>query len=316
MIALLPALLVGAAYGFVAQRGAFCMNSGFRSVVTDRDSTKLKAYGLALAVQLLVLPSLFAFGYVNPTWPAMFPLAALVGGLLFGLSMRAAGGCAAGVWYKSGAGSPGAVVAVIGMATGAALLEVGPLAGVRVALQSVGPSPALGSALPWWAFILVGGLLLAALLRAAPGSMGAWSWRRTGLLMGLVAVAAWPASGLAGRDFGLAVVPGSVGLLTAPRTSLTTFDALLVLGIPLGAFLATRGPREPSERLTLREASRRLQGGVGLGIGASLAAGCTVGHGLTGVALLAPGSMLTILAIFAGSAITSWPLRTVDTHIG
>ena len=45
-------------------------------------------------------------------------------------------------------------------------------------------------------------------------------------------------------------------------------------------------------------------------VGASLAAGCTVGHGLTGVPLLAPGSIVAIIAIFAGSAVTSlWGMR-------
>ena len=47
-------------------------------------------------------------------------------------------------------------------------------------------------------------------------------------------------------------------------------------------------------------------GGIGLGVGASLAAGCTVGHGLTGVPLLAPGSIVTLAAIFAGSALTGY----------
>jgi uncharacterized membrane protein YedE/YeeE len=44
-------------------------------------------------------------------------------------------------------------------------------------------------------------------------------------------------------------------------------------------------------------------GGFGLGVGAQVATGCTVGHGLTGLALLAPGSALVTAAIFAGTAL-------------
>jgi hypothetical protein len=64
-------------------------------------------------------------------------------------------------------------------------------------------------------------------------------------------------------------------------------------------------------------ASKHFAGGLGLGVGASLAAGCTVGHGLTGVPLLAPGSILAILSIFAGSAITSlWAQRGMSPALG
>ena len=93
----LTGLVVGAAYGYVAQRGAFCMSSGFRIVVTKRDMTKVKAFVLAIAIQMLAFPILFATGLAQPTYPLLFPLGAVVGGLLFGASMTLAGGCAAGV---------------------------------------------------------------------------------------------------------------------------------------------------------------------------------------------------------------------------
>jgi uncharacterized membrane protein YedE/YeeE len=109
----------------------------------------------------------------------------------------------------------------------------------------------------------------------------------------------------------MAVVPGTVGLLAEPVARFMTWDVLFVLGIPLGGFIAARqdGPVIAS-KASLADASKRFAGGFGLGTGASLAAGCTVGHGLTGVPLLAPGSIVAIVAIFAGSAITSlWGMR-------
>ena len=138
--AALTGLLVGGGYGYIAQRGAFCMNSGFRTAVTERNTTKVKSYVLAIALQMLVVPLVFALGLSSPTYPAMFPIGAVVGGLLFGASMRWAGGCAAGVWYKVGSGSLGALTAVLGMAIGATALELGPLVGLRTAVQSAGPS--------------------------------------------------------------------------------------------------------------------------------------------------------------------------------
>ena len=317
--AALTGLLVGGGYGYIAQRGAFCMNSGFRSVVTERNTTKVKAYVLAIALQMLVVPLVFALGLSSPTYPSMFPVGAILGGLLFGASMRWAGGCAAGVWYKIGSGSLGALTAVLGMAIGAAALELGPLVGLRTAVQSAGPAVRSAPFETLWAWAPIAGLLLVVMLwRAAPGQAGSWSWRRTGTAMGIVGIIAWPLSSLAARDFGMAVVPGTVSLLTDPLRRLMSWDVLFVLGIPVGAFVAARrsGPITAS-KLSAISAGKHFAGGLGLGVGASLAAGCTVGHGLTGVPLLAPGSMLAIVSIFAGSAITSlWTQRGLSQAIG
>jgi uncharacterized membrane protein YedE/YeeE len=311
-LAALTGVLIGGGYGYIAQRGAFCMNSGFRVVVTDGNTTKVKAYVLAIALQMLVVPLVFALGLSSPTYPAMFPIGAVVGGLLFGASMRWAGGCAAGVWYKVGSGSLGALAAVLGMAIGAAAFELGPLVGLRTTVQTAGPSVSNAPLETLWAWAPIAGLLLVVMLwRAAPGQAGAWSWRRTGMAMGIVGILAWPLSSLAARDFGMAVVPGTVSLLTDPVRRLMSWDVLFVLGIPVGGFVAARksGPITAS-KISAMSASKHFAGGLGLGVGASLAAGCTVGHGLTGVPLLAPGSMLAIVSIFAGSAITSlWTQR-------
>lgn len=310
--AALTGLLVGGGYGYISQRGAFCMNSGFRMAVTERNTTKVKSYVLAIGLQMLVVPLVFALGLSSPTYPSMFPVGAVVGGLLFGASMRWAGGCAAGVWYKVGSGSLGALTAVLGMALGAAALELGPLVNLRTAIQSAGPSVSNAALGTIWVWAPVAGLLVVALLwRAAPGTAGAWSWRRTGIAIGVVGILAWPLSSLAARDFGMAVVPGTVSLLSDPLRRVMSWDVLFVLGIPLGAFIAARqsGPVSAS-KVSAQSAIKHFVGGLGLGVGASLAAGCTVGHGLTGVPLLAPGSMLAIVSIFAGSAITSlWAQR-------
>jgi hypothetical protein len=50
---------------------------------------------------------------------------------------------------------------------------------------------------------------------------------------------------------------------------------------------------------------KRFVGGLGLGAGASIASGCTVGQGLTGLALLAPSSIVVMASIFAGSWLTA-----------
>src|SRR3990170_9094154 len=317
-MAVLGGLLIGTAYGYVAQRGAFCLNSGFRLTVTKRDFTKVKALLLAIAVQMLAMPAVFALGWAQPSFPAFFPVGAIVGGLLFGVSMYWTAGCAAGVWFKTGAGSLGAVAGVVGLMLGATLFEVGPLRGLRDAVHGLGGGAvsfnATSFGLPLWALLVpLGVLLIVFLMRTETTKAGAWTWRRTGLLLGLVGVAAWPLAALVDRQFGMSVIGGTVDLArltsgaTIPAKGFGGWDILFVLGLPLGAYFAARkeGPMKLS--IPKPEAfAKMFTGGIGLGVGASLAAGCTVGHGLTGVPLLAPGSIVTLAAIFAGSALTGY----------
>jgi sulfur relay (sulfurtransferase) complex TusBCD TusD component (DsrE family)/uncharacterized membrane protein YedE/YeeE len=304
-------------YGYIAQRGAFCLSSGFRFVVTKRDFTKVKALVLAIAVQMIAMPAVFALGWAQPSFPAFFPFGAVVGGLLFGVSMYWAVGCAAGVWFKAGAGSLGAVAGIAGMMLGATLFEAGPLRGLRDAVHGLGGSVSFNATsfgLPLWALIVpLGAALILFLARTETTKAGAWTWWRTGLLLGLVGVAAWPLSALVERQFGMAVIGGTVDLArftsgaTIPATGFGGWDILFVLGLPLGAYFAAR--KDGAVKLSVPRAedfAKMFAGGIGLGAGASLAAGCTVGHGLTGVPLLAPGSIVTLAAIFVGSALTGY----------
>ena len=308
---MLGALAVGVAFGYGSQRGAFCMSSGLRGVL-EGEWTKVKALGLAVAIQLVLLPVVFAAGLARPAELPLKALAAVAGGVLFGASMRWAGGCAAGVWYKLGAGDIGSLLAVLGMALGASAADAGPLHGVRTSLQEA--IPAVSWSPPAAASVGAGLLLLAGLLRLADGRAGAWSWRKTGLWVGGVAAIAWPVSASAGRDFGLAVVPGSTGLLSAlAGQAFPAWDVLLVLGVLAGGWLAARqngtvALSAPSPAALLK----RFAGGLGLGIGASVAAGCTVGQGLTGLALLAPSSFVVMGAIFVGSTGAALVARRLD----
>lgn len=309
---LLGAVALGTAFGYGAQRGAFCLNSGFRNAL-EGDWTKVKALLLAVAVQLVLLPAVFGLGWAKPATLPLQPLAAAAGGVLFGLSMRWAGGCAAGVWYKLGAGDVGALLAVLGMALGATAAGSGPLSALGAELRE-----ALPLAFSWApsAIVSVGAglLLVAALSRTTSGRAGAWSWHRTGLWIGTVAVLAWPASRAAGRDFGLAVVPGTTGVVSAlSGRPFPAWDVLLLVGLVLGGWLAARRAGAVSLRAPAPKALiERLAGGIGLGVGASIASGCTVGQGLTGLALLAPGSVLVMAAIFGGSAVSAVLVRRLD----
>ena len=56
--------------------------------------------------------------------------------------------------------------------------------------------------------------------------------------------------------------------------------------------------------VTWHDFGMHVFGAVLMGIGGVLAMGCTIGQGITGLSTLALGSIVTIIAIIAGSAAT------------
>lgn len=85
-------LVVGMAFGYALQRGRFCMNSAFRDIVLTRDLTLLRAYLLALLIQMVGVRAMAALGLFGLGITPFFWVATLCGGFVFGIGMAFAGG--------------------------------------------------------------------------------------------------------------------------------------------------------------------------------------------------------------------------------
>ncbi|MBA3262331.1 MAG: YeeE/YedE family protein [Thermoleophilaceae bacterium] len=94
-----------------------------------------------------------------------------------------------------------------------------------------------------------------------------------------------------------AVVGGDIGALS--------FQVYLAVGVISGAAIAIRGPLRLPDAA---RASRALIGGVLMGVGGTVAHGCNIGNGLTGVPLLSLGSLLAITSMALGAAMMRWRL--------
>jgi len=288
------------------------MNAGFRNLLGRRDTTRFKAYLLAIAVQMLLLPVLQFSGLAQITAPAFYPLGATLGGFIFGMAMNWGGGCAAGVWYKLGAGNIGAFIAIIGLCLGYIAAEVGALKALRVFMQSINfDAMTLGTLLDlsFWSMSVPLALLLIFLLlkTARSNSEPGWNWIKTGVVVGAIGVVAWLASSATGRFFGMAVMPGSKDVFDLPLTGrweTLSWDFFFVLGMPLGGFFsASRHGKFSWPNLSGAAIWKFAAGGFVLGASASLAGGCTVGHGLTGIPVLSIGSIFfTIFAMLGAWA--------------
>jgi uncharacterized protein len=303
----LPGLLIGVAAGVVMTRGGLCFNRALRRAAFERRPTLLRAFAVAVAAQLVLLPALVALG-VDPLvraadagGPALLPVAQSTGGLIFGAGMALAGGCVTGMLWKAGAGSIALALAVVGFAAGELLIRVIG-GGVIDALDSASRPPASGlaqlAAVDYEPLALTIGLVALALLLAG-GRGGVVS----GVALAAIAALAWVAADVAGYGYGL----GFVGAADGTRLAIETggrlpFQLWLAAGVVVGATLVSgRQLRLPDRART----ARAVAGGLLMGIGGSVAHGCNIGHGLTGVPLLSLGSALSIACMAAGALVSS-----------
>ena len=310
---LLSGAIVGIAFGVALQRGRFCINTGFRDVLLIRDATMVRAWALAVAVQMAFVAALNAAGWLPLSVPPLWWAANIAGGL-FGVGMVLAGGCSSGTCYRVGEGMAGSILALLGFGAGILLASRGALAPVEHWLRSGavtvdGATPTLANALgldALWVSLAVAAAIGLWLWRApAPRpASGGWSWRTSGLALGGIGVAAWLASTASGRTFGLSMTGPLRTWFDAAFTGATVLDwgSVLIAALIAGSFLSAWWHRELRWRLP--QGPRLLQsgaGGVVMGVGAQIAGGCNIGHSLTGLSVLSLGSALTTACIMLGA---------------
>ncbi len=311
-------LALGAAVGALMTRGTICFNAGLRRAAFERDGTVLRVFAIAVALQLVLLPLLSPLG-VSFTAVGLFPVAQVAGGLAFGAGMALAGGCIAGTLWKTGAGSIATGAALVGIACGELLTRGlgSELLSDLDRASSPPPSAAtLDSALdlPYEPVAAVLGIaaLVALFARRRDGLV-------LGLALGALSALAWVLAGAVGASYGLGfagTATGVRGALAGGDLSAMPWSLWLAIGVIAGAAVIARGPiRRPNgPRL-----ARAVAGGLLMGAGASMAHGCNIGLGLTGIPTLSIGSMLAVacMAVAAlavrGLALEPFPrLRGVE----
>jgi hypothetical protein len=84
---ILTGLVIGGLLGVVLHRGDFCMHSALREILPWWPGPQIRAYLLALAVQLAVVNLIAGLGWLEIPLPPVTPVASLAGGLVFGIGM-------------------------------------------------------------------------------------------------------------------------------------------------------------------------------------------------------------------------------------
>ena len=131
-----------------------------------------------------------------------------------------------------------------------------------------------------------------------------WNPNATALAVGVLAAVAYPLSAATGRNAGLGITTPSanvVSFLATGDSSFADWGVWFVLGIIPGSFIAAKGSGEFRLRAPdARTAVRAVWGGIFMGIGASIAGGCTIGNSLVQSALFSWQGWLAFLFTFLG----------------
>jgi hypothetical protein len=329
---LLTGLLLGAALGFVLQRGRFCVTGAFRDVFVARKTKWLTAFILVIAVQAVGVAALEGMGVIGPHTDPL-PLLAVVGGsLIFGFSIVLAGGCATGTIYRSGEGLVGSWIALIFYAASAGAMKYGVFAdftswarsstvGLTTIHETLGVSSwllvaALGAATLYLVHrhLSVPRVPVASLPPRRTGLAHVllekrWDPFATAVVIGLIAIAAWPLSTATGREGGLGITTPAADIATylvTADTTLIDWAVFLVVGIVLGSFIAAKASGE--FRVRVPDATtvvRSIAGGIGMGVGAALAGGCTIGAAMVATARFSYEGWLAFAFMLLGTGLAA-----------
>ena len=339
--------MIGIIFGAVVNKTNFCTMGAVSDWVNMGNKDRLRAWLLAIGIAILVTQSMQFKGIIDVTeaiylTPNFGWLGYLLGGFVFGVGMTLASGCGQRTMVRVGGGNLKSLVVMILLGLTAYMTMRGLLALVRVnaieitnidlaakniANQGMGTliSSVLGvenSALVSRviAVLLGGGLVVYAFLGK--------EFRRSfnnilaGVAIGLIIPAGWYVTGVVGFDdfdpvrlesftFIAPTGQGLMYLMTFTGSTIN-FGVAAVSGVILGSFLYVilTGKFRLETFTDRNDMVRHMLGGVFMGFGGVLALGCTIGQGITGMSTLALGSLLSLISIVFGSALT----MKIDYH--
>jgi uncharacterized membrane protein YedE/YeeE len=324
----LGGLLIGALFGFFAQRSRFCLRSAVIEFARNLAGGKLTVWLFAFAAAVLSTQALALLGLFDAADARQIAArgslsGAALGGALFGVGMILARGCSSRLLVLAAQGNLRSVISGLVFAVTAQASWSGVLAPLREAAAGwwTVEGGASRDLIARWGLGHGGALLFGALWLAAAvwwarrQRVPVWGWAGA-LAVGLCIGAAWCFTYAMGR---VAFDPHPIQALsfTGPSAELLSrvlfagakplnFDMGLIVGVVLGAFVAAAAFGELKLEGFQGGASMRryLAGAVLMGFGGMLAGGCAVGAGLSGAAIFTVTSWVTLGAMWAAAALT------------
>lgn len=326
-------LVVGLLFGALAQRSKFCLRAAVVETARGQIGSRLAIWLIAFAAAIAVTQGLIVAGKLNVTEARQIAgqgsmSGALVGGLMFGVGMILARGCASRLLVLSATGNLRALISGLILTLVAQASLRGALSPAREAIGNwwTVPGGNARNVLAWvggdaklgLAFGLV--LLAAGFWLARRNQVGGWS-RFGAFGVGTMIAAAWLATytisqlsfepvAIKSISFTGPSADTLMGLINAPSIPLG-FDVGLIPGVFAGSFVASVLARDFKLEGYHGGSSmaRYITGATLMGFGSMLAGGCAVGAAVTGVSVFAITGFVALAAMWVGAALTD---RLVD----
>ena len=326
MVTLLGAL-GGIVLGLAARLSRFCTLGAIEDAIYGRDLKLIRMWFLAIGCAIFVVGLATIPGWVfihnSVYWKMPFsPILTIIGGVLFGLGMAFSGNCGFGSLSRLGGGDLKSFVIVLVMGIAAYTMSSGVLSPLTIFLREILTiSETTPSLLDIFInFVPISYTSLSCLIGVSLilVSISDRNFRRSGnhvfwgIMVGFAISSGWIGMNLISQ-YGFEDLEPVSHSFTAPigtlilysMTSLggSNFALGSVVGVWSGALLGSlikghfrlEGCEDP------RELQRQIVGAIMMGFGAIFALGCSVGQGLSAMAVLSLNAPIAIISIFIGA---------------
>jgi uncharacterized membrane protein YedE/YeeE len=320
--------LIGAAFGFAAQRSRFCLRSAsiefWHGHVGQKVAICLMAFSTAVVwTQAFILLGLLDVSEARQLAQRGSLSGAALGGLMFGAGMIMTRGCASRLLVLSATGNLRALLSGLVMAVAAQSALRGALAPAREAITGwwtidgagardllvmlgLGHGHAVAFGLVWvsaaYFYAIKSKLPIGTWFTASGvGGMVAVGW----LFTYLIAQASFAPIRISSLTFTGPSADALMFVLDQSRM-IWNFDIALVPGVFVGSLAGALLFREfKLEGFRDGQSMRRyIVGAVLMGFGGMLAGGCAVGAGVSGGAIFAVTAWVTLACIWAAAGVT------------
>lgn len=321
--------LTGLVFGWAAQRSRFCLRAATAEVAGAYLGPKLAIWLIAFFAALMLTQTGVALGLFDVSSARTLASegsvsGAVIGGLMFGIGMILARGCASRLLVLSATGNLRALITGLVVTLVAQAAYTGALSPAREAISALWTVPggagrslldslglANGAAATISAMALLGAVIFGIGRGLQKGViLGA-------LVVGFAVTLGWALTAwIAAQSFELVSVSSvtftgpatdTLMALVAQRSVTLSFGIGLVPGVFVGAGMAAVVASEwRLERFGADTPMERyLIGAVLMGFGAMLAGGCAVGAGVSGGAVFSTTAFLAVFSMWIGAMTTA-----------
>jgi len=327
-------------FGAVANKTHFCIMGSISDWINMGSKTRFRAWMLALGLALIGTQIMSWLGWIDVSKSIYLTtnfgwLGYMTGGFLFGIGMTLGAGCGQRTLVRVGGGNLKSLVLLIVLGLSAymtlrgliAVFRVGVIEPTNLDLSLAGLSDqSVTSIVSWLTGLPQYPVWIAVSLIIGLGTV--WyafkdkTFRHSldnilaGTVIGLLIAGSWYVTGVIGNDefepipieaiSFIAPVGNTVNYLMTYTGSVIGFGIAVVFGMIMGSFLyaVASGTFRIETFTSKNDMINHLIAGVLMGFGGVLSLGCTIGQGVSGMSTLALGSLVTLVSIVCGSALT------------